>query len=72
MKIYQNYAIKFVFECYKYKNHFSLELCGYVGPVCVPFPIKAPIEKGKLFYFSLNFFWRFITYPQVTVRLALV
>ena len=30
-------------------DDLSLELCGYVGPVCVPFPIKAPVQHGKFF-----------------------
>ena len=30
-------------------DEMSLELCGYVGPVCVPFPIKSPAQKGTIY-----------------------
>ena len=27
-------------------DELSLSLCGYVGPVCVPFPTDTPKQKG--------------------------
>ena len=46
----QNYSIAVHFT-EPVADELSLSLCGYVGPVCVPFPTDTPRQKGTRFNF---------------------
>jgi len=41
----QNYSIKIDFE-EQISDNLEFEVCGMIGPVCVPFPTGAPDKAG--------------------------
>ena len=42
----QDYSIDISFD-EQVEDELSLEICGYIGPLCVPFPTDTPKQSGK-------------------------
>ena len=42
----QDYSIDISFD-EDVEDELSLEICGYIGPLCVPFPTDTPKQAGK-------------------------
>ena len=42
----QDYSIDISFD-EDVEDELSLEICGYIGPLCVPFPTDTPKQTGK-------------------------
>ena len=49
-----NYSIAVHFD-EDIEDELSLSLCGYIGPVCVPFPTDTPKQKSMHFFVTSNF-----------------
>ena len=42
----QSYKIDIDFQ-EEIEDELKLDICGYLGPVCVPFPTDTPKQKGN-------------------------
>ena len=45
----QDYSIDISFD-EEVEDELSLEICGYIGPLCVPFPTDTPKQTGKYYH----------------------
>ena len=50
----QDYSIDINFD-EQVEDELSLEICGYIGPLCVPFPTETPKQSGKYSHTLIRF-----------------
>ena len=50
----QDYSIDINFD-EQVEDELSLEICGYIGPLCVPFPTDTPKQSGKYSHTLIRF-----------------